>query len=477
MGRFEEKVFDWIESQALFADCDNILLAVSGGADSVAMVHALVNLKSEGLLSCDFIMGHVNHHLRGADSDGDQAFVSQLGRQLEIEVVTTSVPVRQYAEANKLSIETAGRTLRLKALAAMAQENDCDMTATAHHTDDQAETMIHRLMRGTGFRGLCGIWPISEVYEAEFVRPMLAMRRTEIIQYCTENNLSWRQDASNQNIDFTRNRIRHRLLPVLQSDSETIVERLSVLSYKSRRFLLRTEKHAASILVKGRLNHSGQQFVLDKGLLSPCPPWVFYEVMCGALVRIDVGLRNYKKEHFDLFRQLIDSPKAKADFPGDVELVVEKGSVSVQVKKQKTALPKELITAEIGKTVQFGPWEISCQLLNADDVDFDSFKKTKNAFVEWLDAEKVVGPIQIRYRQDGDRFRPIGGKGEKKVGRFLIDAGLGPQMKNQAFIVKDVQKILWLAPVRMSELAKVTPKTTGIVEIRVDSIIRQEGRV
>ena len=468
MSCFEDKLLDWIELNHLFDGFNKILLAVSGGADSVVMTHALHRLRQQGRLHCDFMIGHVNHGLRAADSDGDEIFVIELGRQLGIEVVTVSVPVRDYAEQNKLSIETAGRILRLKMLAAIARKKKCDAIATAHHKDDLAETIIHRLMRGTGFRGLCGILPVSVVYGGTFIRPLLNVRRCEVIQYAAENNLVWRQDASNRNVDFTRNRIRHQLLPVLQAECDAIVDRLSALSEKSRRFLLETQKQAESILAKGQMDPSKGEFILEQALLGDCPPWVFYEVVRGVLTALEVGLRNYRKEHFDLICQLLQQNKAKADFPNGIEVVVGNGRFHVRLKPDAVETIQSCIL-KIGQTVQFGPWRISSKLSNRSEVDIEQFLKTKDAFVEWFDADKISGEIEIRQRQNGDRFCPIGAKGPKKVGRFLMDAGLDPQIKKQAFIVKDTKKILWLAPVRMSEQVKVTEQTTQILEIQTAS--------
>ena len=468
MAPFEVKLHDWIEANGLFEEVDRVLLAVSGGADSVAMAYALYRLRQEGQLPCEFVIGHVNHGLRGGDSDADEVFVLELARQLGMAAAATSVPVNEYAQQKKLSIETAGRTLRLKALSLMAAQHDCDCIVTAHHKDDLAETIIHRLIRGTGFRGLCGIWPISEVYGAEFVRPMLGMRRTEIIQYCRDNKLFWREDASNKNINYTRNRIRHHLLPALQTESNAIVDRLSKLSYKSRRFLLWTEKHAQSILAKGRMDKTRKQFIFDKDLLKNCPPWIFYEVMREALVKLGVGLRDYTQKHFNAIRDMLGQQNAKADFPGDTEVVINKGIVYIQLKRRPAVRPQESVMFQIGQTIQFGPWKISSKMLNRKEVE--RFLKTKDPFVEWFDADKITGPVEVRNRRDGDRFWPIGAKGPKKAGRFLIDAGLEAETKQQAFIIADAEKILWLAPIRMSEQAKVTQETTKIIEIQMVSI-------
>ncbi|MCI0499372.1 MAG: tRNA lysidine(34) synthetase TilS [Planctomycetales bacterium] len=467
MSWFEDKLLEGAIVNGLFNGVNKIFAAVSGGADSVAMVHALHRLRQEGRLMCDVVIGHVNHGLRGAESDGDEAFVRELGNVLGIAVAAKTADVRTHAAAHKLSIETAGRALRLKALAAMMRDNGCDAVATAHHKDDLAETLIHRLMRGTGFRGLCGIWPVSDVYGAMVIRPMLDIRRSEIVRYCTENHLVWREDASNRAIDFTRNRIRHRLLPVLENDSETIAERLSALSFKSRVFLIRVEKQARSILERGRFDKASGQFVIEQHLLRDCPPWVFYETVRQILVKLGVGLRDYKQGHFDALWGLLEQNKAKAHFPDEIEATAEKGRVLIRRKCPSIMLPHKPVSLKMGETVTFGQWKISSRLFNRDDADVEQFLKNKNSFTEWFDADKIAGSIKIRQRQSGERFWPIGGPTPKNIARFLLDSGLDTQTRQEAFVVADTEKVLWLAPIRMSEPAKLTRQTSKIVEIRL----------
>jgi tRNA(Ile)-lysidine synthase len=458
------------DAQGLFEGVERVLLAVSGGADSVAMAHVLAKLKKQGQLSCDFVVGHVNHCLRGAESEGDEDFVQQFAQALGMPVAAVSISVTEYAKERKLSIETAGRILRLKTLATMAAEHDCDCIATAHHKDDLAETMVHRLMRGTGYRGLCGILSVSEVYGGRFVRPMLAVRRVEIIHHCRDNSIHWRQDASNANVDFTRNRIRHTLMPVLEAEFENLVDRLADLSQAARRFSAQSEKHAHDILDTAIVEHQPSRIVLQKACLGNCPPWVFYDVVRNALILLDIGLRNYAQKHFKAIYALMDQEKANLSMPGPVQVYTQKGVLGFQNETNALCLPSGSVILEVGQSARFGPWQVSCQLFNCEGVDVERFWETKDRFVEWFDADKIEGSIEIRARQDGDRFRPIGAKGEKKAGRFLIDAQLDANMKCQAFIVADAEKILWVAPVRMCEQAKITSETQHIVEIRLSGL-------
>ena len=475
MECFEEKILDQIQSNGLFEEIDRVLLAVSGGADSVAMAYALSELRKKQLFSCEFIIGHVNHCLRGAQSDADEAFVQALGQQLEIPVVTKRVDVTSCAAEHKLSIETAGRKLRIQALGEMADEYDCQVIMTAHHADDQAETIIHRLMRGVGYRGLCGIKPISSVCGWIYVRPMLGVRRSEIIEYCKTDSIKWREDASNTSLAFTRNRIRHLLLPSLKGQAD-LVELLSKLAIGAQDLQQRIDETLKDLIDHSSLGDGlGGEFYFSQAKLRNKSPWIFYEFIRNILVLLGAGLRDYSKSHFEAISVIWSQDKARTDFPGGIEIIVENGIVAFRKKecpydKIKLHYDDLSITLRPDETVEFGSWRIDSRFLCADEVDMGHFLKTKDPYVEWFDANKIVGPLIVRRRQVGDRFFPIGGSGEKKVARFLQDAQLDGQTKQQAFIIKDLEKILWVAPVRMSDQFKITSETRQIVEIRISEL-------
>ena len=466
---FEGKLLGWINSNGLFDGCGRVLLAVSGGADSVAMAYGLCRLRAEGRLNCELVIGHINHCLRGVQSDADEAFVKEWAQTLGVDVRTIRADAAAYANSHKLSIETAARKLRLKSLIEMAERSGCRRIATAHHADDQAETVIHRLMRGTGFRGLCGIKPISVVYGGVFVRPMLNVRRDEVIAYCQQNHLHWREDASNASLTFTRNRIRHRLLPALQS-SHDLTEPLAGLAQAAQTLQQRFDKTFPTVMEELGIEQDGfRRIVFDREKLRNCSVWTFYEICRQSLVTLGAGLRNYSRAHFDAISEMIGQPRAKADFPGSIEIRVEGGRV-IFCRTDAAAGLSGLgeVNLEIGEMVMFGCWKINSRLLNRADIDLDEFMKTKDSYVEWFDADNVVGPIVIRPRQDGDRFRPIGGRGNKKVARFLIDAGLDREAKQNVFVIADSEKIMWVVPVRMSGQAMVTAETQTILEIKLN---------
>ncbi len=195
---------------------DRVAVAVSGGADSVALLRVLLELRDE--LGIVLAVAHFNHGLRGAESDADQAFVGELARQSELEFFVGVGDVRDHAVLNKLSVEAAGRELRYQWFARLASAKRLDAIATAHTLDDQAETVLLKFLRGAGTRGLAGIWPVVGSGSARVVRPMLGVTRGEVEAYLESLGQTWREDTSNRDHRFLRNRVRHELLPLLERE-------------------------------------------------------------------------------------------------------------------------------------------------------------------------------------------------------------------------------------------------------------------
>jgi tRNA(Ile)-lysidine synthase len=317
---FEDNLRVWMKAESLLKGGRRLLMAVSGGADSTAMVYALYSLCRDGGLTCQLAVGHVNHGLRGEQSDADEAFVKELAGRLELPVETAKVDVMGYASRKKLSIETAARMLRMEALVQQCKILDCDVIATAHHGDDQAETMVHRLMRGTGFRGLCGIRPASRMHGILFVRPMLTAGRQEIEAYCKRKGISWRQDATNDSLEPMRNRIRHVLLPELRKDWPKVTERLGELSQVCLKLQERVESEAQIVFAQALATRQADGLSLHRQALTGCVPWVFYELMRQILVQLGAGLRDYTQEHFNSMRELVIKGAGRRQYPDGIRI-------------------------------------------------------------------------------------------------------------------------------------------------------------
>jgi tRNA(Ile)-lysidine synthase len=473
LSEFEKKILRFINTHKLLETDGPVLLAVSGGADSVTLVSLLARLKQKKELNVQLAVGHVNHKLRGQSANADEEFVAQLAEKMDLKTLTRTVDTKAYAQKEKISIETAARKLRIDALTEMAREAECGCVATAHHANDNAETIIHRLLRGTGFRGLAGIRP-RQKFRADitFVRPMLCVTRAEIIDYCRTENLPWRHDHTNDEFAYTRNKIRHLLLPYLQENCDVpMTELLNSLADSSRRLYEKIQTQLQKLHTSVVLREDNNRIVFDKGTFSKLSPLLQAEFINAALASIGSGLGKITEDHYHSIASLASGPSGgKIQLPDGFCVIANHEKITFtknQTKGPHQLLPAEALTLNIGQTSSFGPWTIQTKILNVKDCDIENFKTTKDKFIEWFDYDKLILPLTVRPRQDGDRFHPLGNPAPKKIGKFLTAAKVEHDVKVRLAVFADTQKIIWAAPVRTSELTKITTNTKKILQIKI----------
>ena len=481
---FEQKVADFIRANELFGSADKVLLAVSGGVDSTALLYAMAALSSENVFGAELLCGHINHQLRGAEADSDEDFVTAQAGELKLGITTRRVDVRGYAGRNKLSIETAARKLRIKKLLEIARANNCDCVATAHQKNDNAETLLQRLTRGTGFRGLGGIWPMRVFGdEFKFIRPLLCVRRDEIIKYLEQRNLKWRQDQTNADCAYRRNYIRHRLLPALQQGcSGSLVEELSKLSESARRFYNVVCSRADEVWPKAA-DCVGEKVTLDSKMLLAQPKPVMVELVRRSLIILACGEKDLTQRHYESILQLAEQnvSSKKIALPGEFVVGAEYGSLifsgpqKTEVRSQNSEVRKpssalcalSYVILEVPGKTKFDRNLIEATILEADEEEFEKFKAKKNNFIERFDFDKIKLPLVVRFRRPGDRFVPLGLGEEKKVGKFLTAARVPQEVRQKLLVVADSKKIIWVWPIRICEQAKVTSGTRKILQLQI----------
>jgi len=461
----EKQVADFITAEGLLKPDEEVLLAVSGGADSSALLNV-----THSLFHARIHCAHINHQLRGVESGYDEDFVVEQCKKLNIPLTIRKIDVREYARTKKLSIETAARNLRMDCLLEIAKKQNCACIATAHHKNDNAETILQRMSRGTGLRGLCGIWPVKQFPAgARFIRPLLCVSRNQIIQYLTSRNLEWCEDRTNKDFAYRRNFIRHQLLPALQKDCRNdVVEQLAALAQNARSFYLNICRSADTVW-PDVVTVENQAITLNLNKLSAQSPEVKIEIVRRSLAHLDAGEQDLTENHYQNILSLRED--VKLQLPGEVEVHRQGGTVIFnhpQVYECRAGLapPKKLNIP--GKT-DFSGVLIETEIFDYDESKFSKFKEEKNNTVEWFDYDKLILPLEIRIRKTGDRFRPLGLKAEKKVGKFLTTAKVSSSLRRKLLIVADSEKIVWLYPVRISEQVKVTSQTKKILQLRISS--------
>jgi len=502
---FENKVADFIKANRLFEQADSLLLAVSGGADSTALLYAMWMLKTANVLNADIVCAHINHQLRGANADLDEDFVVSQARDLNIPITTKRLDVRGFARENKLSIETAARKLRIESLLDIAKASNCKYIATAHHKNDNAETILQRLVRGTGFRGLGGIWPVRIFTDdIRLVRPLLSVSRDEIIEYLRKRNLKWRQDHTNADCTYRRNFIRHRLLPALQQDCNgSVVQELSELADSARRFYSLV-CNCADKAWPELAGLSRNKVILNLDMFLTLPPAVKVELIRRSLTALGSGERNLTQRHYESIFQLAQQQVSnkKIELPHGFIVGFEYGKVIVS--RQKDRLPKgrtsDSIELKVPGQTRFGRYVIEATVLDTkcspqsvrtpkEDAQWrmlpaapsaqhgeDTRKKTKSRIenresriqlLELFDLNKLKLPLMVRLRETGDRFWPLGLAAEKKVGKFLTAAKVSNSVRRKMLVVADSEKIIWLWPIRMSEQTKINGSTRKILQLQI----------
>jgi tRNA(Ile)-lysidine synthase len=474
VDNIEQTVAEFIHLHAMFVGADRILLAISGGTDSTALLHILQALRTCASLHAELVCAHVNHQLRGRASDDDERFVVEQAGRLGLPVIRETVDVRTYARTHRLSVETAARRLRLEALSRIAQSAGCAWVATGHQKNDNAETIIQRLRRGTGFRGLAGIQPIRRFAAGPwFASPLLCVTREEVLGYLTAHKLTWREDRSNLDPAYTRNYIRHRLLPALQRQSQaSLVEELAELAASARGLYDQTRRAAEQAFVKLAESSDDIVAVTTSGVAS-LPELTAVEVIRQAVVSLGGGERNLTENHYRRVLQLARCPSGERAvcLPGGITARWEGEKVILAATSRRThevhtVAPQPTVVHVPGQTT-WGRYRIEAQVLGRKELDMTRIKGDKHPFTEYLDLDRIRPPITVRSRQAGDRFRPLGMAGEKKLGKFLTAAGAGREMREQLVVFADPEKIIWACPIRISEAAKVTDATRRILMLSV----------
>ena len=475
LSEFEKKVTCFLKAEDLAGSAKRLLLAVSGGVDSAALLHVMHRFKMEKVLDVEFLCAHMNHQLRGRDADLDEEFVVTEAKKLDIPVITRRLDVKGFARENKLSTETAARQLRIEALSEIARTCSCDAIVTAHQKNDNAETVLQRLARGTGFRGLAGIWP-QRVFDdgTKFMRPLLCAGRDEIIAYLKERNLQWRRDHTNADCAHRRNYIRHRLLPELQHGcANSLVERLFELA-RSAQKLHRLVCARADELWSDLAEVDDRETTLDAKKFLTQPASVKVELIRRSLTQIGCGERDLTQEHYENILQSAERNISgrEIELPGGFVVRREYGNLTLcpSAGQAPPHVDGGSVTLRVPGRTRFGENLIEATIHDADSAGVENFVKDKTSCVERFDLQRIKLPLIIRPRQPGDRFVPFGMTSEKKLGKFLTAQRVPQRLRKKVLVVADSEKIIWLWPFRMSGRAKISERTRRILQLQITDL-------
>jgi tRNA(Ile)-lysidine synthase len=430
----------------MLAGGERVLVAVSGGADSVALLHVLVALAPS--LGVTLHVAHVDHRLR-PDSARDAEFVAALAHRLRIPVEILPVDVSRVG-----SPEAAARVARYAALEACAGRLGLDRIAIAHTADDQAETVLMRVMEGAGPRGLAGIPPVR----GRIIRPLIETRRADIVSELTRGGLSWVEDPSNLDRRFLRNRIRHDLLPALGRENPDIVAALGRTALLARETIEAVERMATLELERSAVPE-GAAIVLPVQRLRALPPSVAAEALRQVAARLGSRAPLRAWAYRGLARVVVDPPPRRGFRLGGVTVEVSAGYVRLGrtpaplIVSRAVAVPGTTAIPEIGLG------------LVAVVVDATDYLVPRDRRTAAFDADLLPSPVRLRARARGDRFTPFGGGGERQLKHFFISAKVPRWRRSAVPLIEAGGEILWVAGHRRGAAAPISSATRRIVEL------------
>ncbi|MFH0921301.1 MAG: tRNA lysidine(34) synthetase TilS [Fibrobacterota bacterium] len=437
------KALRFLRDRTLLSRNSAVLLAVSGGADSTALLLFFVK-KLMRPFNLRLGVAHFNHGLRGKESDRDAAFVESLARKHTLPFYCEKRVVKPLKGE---SPEEACRRLRYAFLESVADAHGYDRIATAHHADDQAETLLMRLLTGTGLSGLSGI----RAKNGRIIRPLLSVTRQEILEYLSKNKQPFRTDKSNADIHFLRNRIRHRLLPLLTREfGPHVVGTLSRLADNAAADFAVTPEGAFALLNLVMYEKTAAAIRLNRPALSGLPGILFRPVIESALKWM--GASRLSARHFHSIHALLEGD-ANTEFQLPGGLIAVRTNDTLDICKGKK--PETVATRPPAYTIE----TIPC----TGKISFPS----ENAPLAYFDAEKLKGKIRVRFRKNGDRFHPLGAPGAMKLQDFLVNRKVPREERDTLPLVTCGNHIAWIPGHRISEAFKVDEKTQIMVIVKI----------
>jgi tRNA(Ile)-lysidine synthase len=434
----QERFIKFIKEQHLFTPKDKLLLAVSGGVDSAVLCELC---KQAGY---DFAIAHCNFKLRGSDSDSDEQFVKQLAEKYAVPFYVTAFDTNAAAKATKKSIEETARNLRYEWFEAIRSKNDYAFIVTAHHANDNIETVLMNFFRGTGIKGLHGILPKQN----KIVRPLLFAKKEDLAAFAVTNKLAFVTDYTNDQNDFTRNYFRNELIPAVQkvfpAAEENLLNNISRLGEVEQLY-----NEAISIHKKKLLEVKGNEIHIPVLKLQQTKPLqtVLFEIIK------DYGFTSHQTEDVTA---LLQSESGKYVQSATHRIIRNRKWLIISPNKTEEA--DNILIEEDDKEISFAGCRLQLMLNN-------QYTIINNQLIAQLDTDEIKFPLLLRKWKQGDYFYPLGMQKKKKLSRFFIDQKLSLTEKEKVWVIESNKKILWVIGLRIDDRFKITDKTKRILQI------------
>ena len=476
MAEVQKKVEELIRREQLLEMGDRVVLAVSGGADSMCMMEVLAALRDSWKL--ELLVVHVHHGLRGAEADRDAAFVQDEAGKLGIGCVVERRDVRSVAAERGLSLEEAGRDVRYEILREYAEKWISQYPAkiaVAHHQEDQAETILHNLFRGSGLKGLGGM----SARRGQIIRPLLCLEKKEILEYLAERHIAYCEDSTNQENEYTRNRLRNELIPQIRREiNDRAVEHITEAGARLRQADAYFEELAEKIWRECGVTKKcapeedmtdqaagtkpgGERRVettdeniygIKRSELLRDPLIVRTYVIRHMIALASQSLKDITSDHIDQVAALLEKETGKQlNLPYGLTAWTEYDFLWISRQNPSDCVDNQSSISLIVKKI---PYEKEQEI-------------PQNRYTKWFDYDKIKGTLTVRTRQTGDYITLKDGR-KKTVKAYMIDEKIPRDQRDQITLLAEDHHVLWIVGWRISEYYKVTEDTDYVLEVQAD---------
>jgi len=458
-----EKVLADIKDKNLIDKGDTIIVGLSGGPDSVCLLHVLKSIEES--MNIMIVAVHVNHMLRGQDSFEDEEYVKNLCKKLNIKLKIEQIDLQNIAKKKKLSIEEAGRDERYRIFEKTAKDLNANKIAVAHNKNDQAETILMNIIRGAGLSGLKGM----DIKRGKIIRPLLHIDRLEIEEYCNKYKLEPRTDKTNLESIYTRNKIRLDLIPYINEQFNIdIISKLTKMSEIIKNENDFIEYYTEKLYNKALVKKSDGQIVLNIKIFNSYHKGAKGRILRKAIKETIGFIKGIESVHIDDIIKLALDGRVGAMIHLPHKIRVEKSYQILKVYQFKTFPQVNLYKIKLnipGDTlIQEESFILRGNII--DDVNLDQYEKNqKTSKVQYFDYDKLRGGINIRKRESGDLIKPINSNGTKKLKKYFIDEKVPIDIREKIPLVAKDKEIVWIIGYVISDKYKVTKSTKKVLKL------------
>ncbi len=454
MKNCEQKIIQFVERYKLIKSGDNILIAFSGGPDSVFALHFFNKFRNK--YKIQLMAVHFNHQLRGKEADKDELFCENFCEVNSIPYYSSKLDVKGFAKKNKISIEEAARKLRYKNLEEIAIDFNCTKIITAHNKSDNTETVLLNLSSGTGFSGISGI----PVKRGKIIRPILCLTKSEILDYLKLNKIHFRIDSSNLSNDYKRNFIRNEIIPKLIGKINPQIDDAIFRTSKTLESFLPEFEKRINRFIKKYVTYFNNSAIINQKLFENETDGIIGEVLKNIL-QIKFNY-EFKYRDFITIKELSQKHKGKRiHISSDIIAVKEIDTVNII----QNYLPVRNFNYRISpnKSIELNGKSFGIESAKKENV---IYKHSGN--IEFIDAENLSDIFILRRWKNGDKFVPLGMKSYKKVSDFLTDLKIPSTIKKEQLVLTNRNKIVWVVGLRIDDSVKIKKETKKVYKLWIE---------